>query len=154
MKKSFNILSFTFLLLFLFSVSSFARGGYKPRNIDRALYFTDIVLRSLYPSTVVVNEPAVTQTSTVYSTTGSTTTTTVVTTPVYTAPVVTTPVITYSTYSAPPIYVAPRIRYTTPRYHYSAPRRPTYKPRPSHRPSSRPQSRPSNRPRSSSRRRR
>lgn len=101
-------------VVLVFAACGLQAGGH-PRDIDRALLITDIVLRTLLPTqtvivqpqTVIVEpQPAVTYTTPVYQTTTVVTTPTTVITPVYTTP----------------IYVAPTFRYTRPaRYDHCRP---------------------------------
>lgn len=97
---------------FLFASGTAVAGGrHAPRDIDRALLITDIVLRALSFNRVIVTEPFVSYSSTVYAVPN----TTIHVTPHYIpAPVV-----------------------VTPRYYYPhrPPQRPNYYPSPRHKPS-------------------
>ncbi len=104
-------LCFAIVALLFSSPALQARSHYsKPRDIDRAIHITDIVLRALFPTQTIVVEqqPAVTYTTPFYqsSTTTIITTPTTVITPVYSRPV----------------YVAPTYHYVSPpRYDYYRP---------------------------------
>ena len=92
--------------IFLFAAYGLQARGHcsRPRDIDRALLITDMVLRTLIPTQTVIVEPqpVVTYTTPVYETTTVVTTPTTVITPVYSRSV----------------YVAPTIHYTRPAWHY------------------------------------
>ncbi len=102
-KWKFNVAA----LLLVFASFGLQAGGHysRPRDIDRALLITDIVLRALIPTQTVYVEPqpVVTYTTPVYQTTTVVTTPTTVITPVYSQPV----------YSQP-VYYAPTFHYSRP----------------------------------------
>jgi len=102
-------------LILVFAACGLQAGGHhsRPRDIDRALLITDIVLRALIPTQTIFVEPqpVVTYTTPVYETT-------TVITPVYRRPV----------------YVAPTIHYTRPaRYDHCRPAPRWYNPPRHHR---------------------
>ncbi len=89
-------------LVLVFTACGLQAGGRhysKPRDIDRALLITDIVLRALIPTqTIVVQpQPVVTYTTPVYhSTTTIVTTPSTIFTPVYSSPVYVSPTFYYT----------------------------------------------------------
>jgi len=95
----------------LASGTAVAGGHHGLRDIDRALLITDIVFRALSFNRVVVTEPMVTYSETVYTAPNTT---------IYVSP----------QYVPAPVIVAPRYYYP-----YRPPQRPHYYPAPRHKPS-------------------
>ncbi|NMA43066.1 MAG: hypothetical protein GX946_06770 [Oligosphaeraceae bacterium] len=122
-KKTTKLNLLAFILLTLGAVSSLQARSVtvKMRDVDRALLVSDMVLRTLFPTRVVVEQSTTGYDSAIYGVpaySGSVTTTTTVINPsIFTTPLYVTPRVHYV---YPQHYVTPRYYRGTP--HYSAPR--------------------------------